>query len=200
MTLSRTWWALSLCVACGGSSPPASPSPSPPPSASSAAPDAGPAAADAKPAAPDARPDPRPAAADAKPTTSADVTPPPPRDERLEDKKTEKATGVAGSYRTGVLSAAGLDPAELGKALGAVAPKLDGCYSAYLSKRPSAGLHTSYDVVVDPGGKTQSAKLRADETRSAELHKCLEGVLRTVSWPKPTEKVGKTTIEWTLGT
>ena len=55
-------------------------------------------------------------------------------------------------------------------------------------------------VVVDPRGKAQSAKLRTDETKNPELVKCLEGVLKMVEWPKPTEKVGKTSVEWTLGT
>lgn len=206
MRIRRLWCVASLCIGCGGGAAP--PAGSPAPGASADAPptakaDAKPAGSgDGKPATADApRSDAKPAAAaDPKPTASADAKAAPPKDERLEDKKTEKATGVAGSYKTGVLSAAGLDPMEVGKSLNAVAPKLDGCYSSYLSKKPPPGLHTSYDVVVDGKGKTESAKLRADETKSADLHKCLETVLKAVAWPKPTEKVGKTTVEWTLGT
>ncbi len=156
--------------------------------------DAKPTAADEKPRTADAKPttaDAKPTAADAKPTAT---------EERLEDKKTEKTTGVAGSYKTGVLSAAGLDPAQIGDALSATATKLDSCFSAYLSTRPPPGLRTAYDVVVDAKGKLESAKLRSGDIKSAPLHKCLETTLRAVAWPKPTEKVGKTTVEWTLGT
>ncbi len=197
MASGRVRWALSLTVACGGSRPAADPTPqsAPPPAAKPAVT----RPADAEPAV--ARPagvEPAVAKpADAKP---ADARPATPRDERLEDKRTEKPTGTAGSYKTDVLSAAGLDPAGVGGALGAVAAKLDGCYSSYLSRRPPPGLHTSYDVVVDPGGKTQAVKLRADDTKNPELHKCLEAALKAVAWPRPTEKVGKTTVEWTLGT
>jgi hypothetical protein len=122
----------------------------------------------------------------------------PPASSRLEDYKGVKNTSSGGSYSVAVRSAAGLIPDDVGKAVNGVAAKTDACYAKVIKKKPAAGSSSTYEINVDPRGKG-AIKLVSDTLKDGEWTKCVEAALKEVSWPKPTEKTGKTTVEFTVG-
>lgn len=133
---------------------------------------------------------------DTGPTGDSATTPP--AGSRLEDYKGTKSSGSSGSYSVAVRSAAGLVPDEVGKAVNGAAPKTDACYTKAIKKKPAAGSATLFEVNVDTKGKG-AIKLVTDTLKDSEWTKCVEAALKEVSWPKPTEKTGKTTVEFTVG-
>jgi hypothetical protein len=122
----------------------------------------------------------------------------PPASSRLEDYKGVKNASSGGSYSVAVRSAAGLIPDDVGKAVNGVAAKTDACYAKAIKKKPAAGSSSTYEINVDPRGKG-AIKLVSDTLKDGDWTKCVEAALKEVSWPKPTEKTGKTTVEFTVG-
>jgi hypothetical protein len=118
--------------------------------------------------------------------------------QNLEDFKNSKAIGGSGSYSVTVKSAAGLAPEEVGKAVNGVASKTDACYAKVLKKKPAAGSATRFEISVEASG-AGAIKMVNDGLKDGEWVKCVEAALKGVSWPKPSEKTGKTTVDFTVG-
>jgi len=129
---------------------------------------------------------------------SGDSADTPAATKRLEDYKGGKATGASGSYSVAVRSAAGLVPDEVGKAVNGAASKTDACYAKAVKKKPAAGSATTFEISVDAKG-VGAVKLLNDTLKDSDWARCVESALKGVSWPKPTEKSGKTTVEFTVG-
>jgi hypothetical protein len=166
--------------------------------ADSAAPGGSPAATGG---APEGKSTDKPAARATSPTNDTGPTgdsATPPASSRLEDYKGVKNTSGGGSYSVAVRSAAGLIPDDVGKAVNGVATKTDACYAKVIKKKPAAGSSSTYEITVDAKGKG-AIKLVSDTLKDGDWTKCVEAALKEVSWPKPTEKTGKTTVEFTVG-
>ena len=119
-----------------------------------------------------------------------------PSTRRVEDIKIETTTATGGSYLVAVRSATGLVADEVGKAINAAASKTDGCYAKAIKKKLPPGA-ILYDVSIDAKGGASGVKLVSDAIKDGELTKCLETSLKSITWPKPSEKAGgKTTIEF----
>ncbi|MCU0657322.1 MAG: hypothetical protein MUF64_19305 [Polyangiaceae bacterium] len=118
--------------------------------------------------------------------------------QNLEDFRNSKAIGGSGSYSVTVKSAAGLAPEEVGKAVNGVASKTDACYAKVVKKKPTAGSATRFEISVEASG-AGAVKMVSDGLKDGEWVKCVETALKGVSWPKPSEKTGKTTVDFTVG-
>jgi outer membrane biosynthesis protein TonB len=184
-------FSLLFVLACGG------PPPAADPSGQSAK--GGPDGKDATPAADPVAKVPAPDATAARSTTlSAGPAPDAPTktDIKLDSLLPPKTVSAGGTYNTAVADAKGIGRNDVLAAIEQSSSKVNGCYFN-LFKKPGKHGKTAFSVVIDPSGKTRSVKAGTDEIGDADLVKCLNGVLKGVTWPKPADKSGSsTTVEW----
>lgn len=189
--------AVSLVIACGGGTP----APDAPKAdgagdmAKAGAPKGDAAKADAPKgdAAKDAKGDPA-----AKPDApKGDAPKDPPKSDRLEDVKMAKTTSAGGSYAVNVVSAAGIAPDDVVRAL---AGKADECFVALFKKQMGVVGKTAFDVTFTGKGKTATVKVRSDDLKNADLGKCLDKVVKGIAWPNVTDAKagGKSTFEFAV--
>ena len=184
-------FSLLFVLACGGTEPhPADPS------GQSAK--GGPDSKESTATAPDAKV-PAPDATSARSTTlSAGPAPDAPTkmDTKLDSLLPPKVVSAGGTYNMAVADAKGIGRSDVLSAVERSSNKVNGCYFN-LFKKPGKHGKTAFSVVIDGTGKTKAVKAGADEVGDPDLVKCLNGVLKSVDWPKPADKSGSsTTIEW----
>jgi hypothetical protein len=109
-----------------------------------------------------------------------------------------KTTSAGGSYAVGTISADGISEADVIQVLNAAAGKTDACYVPLFKKQLGAKGVTNFEVVIDAKGKTKSVTLKENETKNADLVKCLDGIIKKLSWPTPLKAPAKTTVAWVV--
>lgn len=186
--------AVSLVIACGGGTPaPDAPKTDAPTDAAKADAPKGDTKADA--AKGDASKDAKGDAA--KADAPKDAPKDPAKSDRLEDVKMAKTTSAGGSYAVNVVSAAGIAPDDVVRAL---ANKADDCFAAMFKKQMGVVGKTSFDVTFTGKGKTATVKVRSDDLKNPDLAKCLDKVVKAIAWPNVTDPKagGKSTFEFAV--
>ncbi|MCS6900553.1 MAG: hypothetical protein NZX77_12410 [Polyangiaceae bacterium] len=113
----------------------------------------------------------------------------------LDTKLPPKVVSVGGSYRIVLEDVKGATRGELVRAVEGGSKGVDGCFSEIFKKGGKKG-RIVFAVVVDGKQKVKSVKVQADELQDKKLPKCLEGALKTIDWPAPTEKEATFLLAW----
>jgi hypothetical protein len=109
-----------------------------------------------------------------------------------------KTTSAGGSYAVGTISADGISEADVIQVLNAAAGQTDACYVPLFKKQLGAKGVTNFEVVIDAKGKTKSVTLKENESKNADLVKCLDGIIKKLAWPTPLKAPAKTTVAWVV--
>jgi hypothetical protein len=98
-----------------------------------------------------------------------------------------------------VVAAAGISADDVVRAIGKVRDQNDDCYKKLFKAQLTAHGKTTYEITIDAKGKTKSAKLKGDDVKSADVTKCLEKLIKGITWDGVTDKAGgKTTVDWAV--
>ena len=115
----------------------------------------------------------------------------------LDSKLPPKVVSAGGSYSIGVVDPKGLERGAVVATVERGSKAVDGCFAEIFKAGGKKG-KIAFAVVVDGKGKVKSAKAQADELQEKKLPKCLEGALKKMDWPRPSEKEATFTVEWSV--
>jgi hypothetical protein len=113
----------------------------------------------------------------------------------LDTKLPPKVVSAGGSYRIGLEDVKGSTRGEVMASVEKGSKAVDGCFAEIFKAGGKKG-KIAFAVVVDSKRKLKSAKLQGDELQDKKLPKCLEGALKKIEWPAPTEKEATFVLAW----
>jgi hypothetical protein len=129
-------------------------------------------------------------------TPVASVSPEKPKETVLLDTKLPpKVVSVGGSYSIFLEDVKGATRGEVMASVEKGSKAVDGCFAEIFKAGGKKG-KIAFAVVVDGKRKLKSAKLQGDELQDKKLPKCLEGALKKIEWPAPTEEEATFVLVW----
>ena len=113
--------------------------------------------------------------------------------------KSTKTTSTGGAYAVNVVAASGISADDVVRSIGKNRDQNDQCYQKLFKTQLTARGKTTYEISFGGNGKTKSVKLKGDDLKSADVTKCLETLIKGITWDAVTDKAGgKTTVDWAV--